>query len=126
MGSHGHDSTTRTLAAAFREVLEEAQWEPDQGFELVTATLQGMSDGVTKLVTEDNALTAFETWPLGDIHVFVAAVHKTINQQHPAQSPGRRAMPRAGFADEVRQQFPSFHRTQRELLEALDQAFPCP
>lgn len=44
MGSDGHDSTTRMLAAAFREVLEEARWEPDQDFGPVMIVSVGTSN----------------------------------------------------------------------------------
>lgn len=114
-----------------RRLLDEARWSPDGDPEQVLITLRGLSDAIGDLLCEDSggvdldlAQAVFNADPLGDIYVFAGGLRKSVDQQHPAQGEAGQALTREAFVAQAARSFPYFHRMQRELSQALDQAFP--
>ena len=115
-----------------RRALWEARWSPDDDPEEVVATLERLIDGITSVVDDpqtggvdvDKARVVFASGPLSDLYVFAAAVKKTVDQAHPVHDHEGRMLPREAFVQRAAGAFPKFHRMQRELSEALYEAFP--
>ena len=118
------EPAAQQLAARIREILRDTRWDPNGDPSVTINDLNRMNEQIWDLVNFDNATAISESPALGEIYAFCAAVHKALDQQHPAQEADRRAMTPAQFIEDVRLQFPGLHRRQRELLADLERAYP--
>jgi hypothetical protein len=126
----GHVSES-TIAAVMRQALDQAEWSPDGDPEVAIAALLALCAAVGSMVTDDVdpddlivARIVFDSEALAGVYMFSGEVLKTVNQQHPARPAEYVEMPRAEFVESVVRVLPHFHRRQREVSNALDQAFP--
>lgn len=120
-----------TIAAVMRQALDRAKWSPDDDPEAAIAALLMLCSAVGSVTTDDAdpddlaiARLVFECKTLADVYLFTGEVQKRVDQQHRAQPPGYAEMPRNEFVNSVVGVLAYFHRRQREVSKALDEAFP--
>ncbi|MBR7829242.1 hypothetical protein KDK95_23240 [Actinospica sp. MGRD01-02] len=120
------------IAAVMRKALDQAAWSPDGDPEAAIATLLTLCNTIGSMVTNEAdpgdltvAKVMFESEVLAAVYLFTGEVRKSVDQQHPARPPRYADMPRGEFVESVVTALPYFHRRQRAVSAALNEAFPC-
>ena len=118
------------IAAVMRRALDQAMWSPDGDPEAAIAALLALCSAVGGVVTDDAdpgdstvARMVFDSEALAAVYLFCGEVQKTVDQQHPAQPPGREGMYRNEFVESVVCVLPHFHRRQLEVWRSSKRRF---